>query len=249
MSERAGNLPRHLAIIMDGNGRWASRRGLPRQAGHRAGVKAARGIVRACGQQNIGALTLFAFSSENWNRPPAEVTFLMRLFVEALQREVTELHENRVQLKFIGERSALDKSLHDQILHGEKLPAANTGLRLNIAVAYGGRWDSVQAARRIAVDVAEGVLDVDTVDEPQLAARLSLADLPDPDLFIRTGGEQRVSNFLMWNLAYTELYFSDLLWPDFDVDALNSAFEWYAARERRFGRVVAEPDEPQRRRS
>jgi undecaprenyl diphosphate synthase len=235
-------VPRHVAIIMDGNGRWATRRGLPRQAGHRAGVKAARAIVQTAARRGIDVLTLFAFSSENWRRPAREVGFLMNLFAEALQREIAELHRNEVRLRFIGDRSALAPALTRHMVEGEALTSANAGLQLVIAVAYGGRWDLTQATRRLAEDVRAGRIDPAAIDEARLGAQLAVADLPDPDLFIRTGGEMRVSNFLLWNLAYTELYFSPLLWPDFDAAALDEALEFYAGRERRFGRTVAESE-------
>jgi undecaprenyl diphosphate synthase len=233
-------VPRHVAIIMDGNGRWATRRGLPRQAGHRAGVKAARSIVQTAARRGIDVLTLFAFSSENWKRPPREVRFLMSLFTEALQREIAELHRNNVRLSFIGDRSALASALTRQMEEGEALTHDNPGLRLVIAVAYGGRWDLVQAARRLAEEACAGRIEPGAIDEARLGSELAVAALPDPDLFIRTGGEMRISNFLLWNLAYTELYFSPLLWPDFDAAALDAALDFYAGRERRFGRTTAE---------
>ena len=235
-------VPRHVAIIMDGNGRWATRRGLPRQAGHRAGVKAARSIVQTAGRRGIDVLTLFAFSSENWKRPPREVRFLMSLFAEALQREIAELHRNNVRLSFIGDRSALAPALTRPMEEGEALTRDNPGLRLVIAVAYGGRWDLVQAARRLAEDARAGRIEPGAIDEARLGSELAVAALPDPDLFIRTGGEMRISNFLLWNLAYTELYFSPLLWPDFDAAALDAALDFYAGRERRFGRTEAEAE-------
>ncbi len=230
--------PRHIAIVMDGNGRWARKRGLPRNAGHRAGVKAARKVVEACGHRKIEALTLFAFSSENWSRPQREVTLLMRLFVEALQREVEELHTNNVRLTFIGDRSRLPGKLVRQMASGEELTAANTGLRLNIAVSYGGRWDLVEAARRLAARAAKGELEADAIGEDDFAGELALTGVDDPDLFIRTGGEQRVSNFLLWNLAYSEFYFSDALWPDFDSKLLDQAIADFTRRQRRFGRTA-----------
>jgi len=234
--------PRHVAIIMDGNGRWATRRGLPRQAGHRAGVKAARVIVQTAARRGIDVLTLFAFSSENWQRPAREVGFLMNLFAEALQREIKELHRNDVRLSFIGDRSALSRALTRQMEEGEALTRGNGGLQLVIAVAYGGRWDLVHAARRIAEAARAGKLDPAAIDEAHLASELAVSALPDPDLFIRTGGEMRVSNFLLWNLAYTELYFSPLPWPDFDAAAFDAALDFYAGRERRFGRTGAETE-------
>ena len=228
---------RHVAVIMDGNGRWAQARGLPRSAGHRAGVKAARVVVETCGQLGIPALTLFAFSSENWQRPPTEVRLLMGLFVEALQREVKDLHKNNVQLAFIGDMRFLAPRLRKQIARSEELTSANTGLKLRIAVSYGGRWDIVNAARSIAERVAAGQLRPEDIDQHCVAASLSTAGLPDPDLFIRTGGERRISNFLLWNLAYSEMYFTDLLWPDFGATALRDALDFFDSRQRRFGRT------------
>ena len=243
MSQRAPqakpfeNKPRHVAIIMDGNGRWAQRQSLPRNAGHRAGVKAARSIVEACGRREIQVLTLFAFSSENWNRPKKEVGLLMRLFVEALQREVDTLNKNNVKLKFIGDRQALSATLQKRVQQAEELTRNNTGLQLIIAVAYGGAWDIVEATRKLAALVDAGELKVEAINKDMFRRELALSDVPDPDLFIRTGGERRISNFLLWNLAYTELYFTDQLWPDFDVAALDNALEHFATRQRRFGEI------------
>lgn len=230
--------PGHIAIVMDGNGRWARQRGLPRNAGHRAGVRAARNIVEACGERNIDILTLFAFSSENWKRPQREVSLLMRLFVEALQREVKDLHSNKVRLRFIGDRKALPARLVHQMESSETLTADNTGLKLNVAIAYGGRWDLVEAARQIARQVASGELQLNQIDENQFCSELSLNGMQDPDLFIRTGGEKRVSNFLLWNLAYSEFCFSDTLWPDFDAGVLDAAIDEFTLRQRRFGRTA-----------
>ncbi len=231
-------VPAHVAVIMDGNGRWARRRALPRHAGHRAGVRAARGIVEACSQAGVQVLTLFAFSSENWQRPRPEVSRLMALFMEALRREVAELHENRIRIDFIGERHTLTRSLQRQMARAETLTRDNTGLRLVVAVGYGGRWDCLQAARSLARDAQAGRIEPDAIDAGDLAERLSLAGFPDPDLFIRTGGERRISNFLLWNLAYTELYFSDILWPDFDAGEFQAALDFFAGRERRFGQTA-----------
>ncbi len=230
-------LPRHVAIIMDGNGRWAKRRLMPRIAGHRAGVEAVRGIVKACARKGIEVLTLFAFSSENWRRPREEVGLLMDLLLSALEREAQKLHENDVCLRFIGDRSAFSAKLSEKMAEAEVLTAANTGLKLVIAVNYGGRWDITQAARRLARQVATGELAAEAIDEALLQGQLSLADLPEPDLFIRTGGEQRVSNFLLWQLAYTELYFTDTLWPDFNDQSFEAALASFAGRQRRFGRT------------
>lgn len=237
MSDLPQILPRHIAIVMDGNGRWAVQRGRPRNAGHRAGVRATRRVVESCGQLGIETLTLFAFSSENWKRPPAEVKLLMRLFVEALQREVADLHNNNVTLRFMGERSLLPAGLVRQMDDSESLTAENTGLQLNIAVYYGGRWDLLQSVRSIARRVADGEMTPAEIDEHTIAAGLALGDGNDPDLFIRTGGEQRISNFLLWNLAYSEFFFSEKLWPDFDAAALDEALQAYAARQRRFGQT------------
>ena len=235
MSEAA--LPEHVAVIMDGNGRWARRRAMPRQAGHRAGVRAARGIVEACARRGIRVLTLFACSSEHWRRPRREVGALMRLFVEALDREIEELHANRVRIRFIGEREALAAELRARMRAGEERTADNDGLTLVIAVGYGGRWDIARAARSLALDAAAGRLDPETVDEAALAGRLSTCGLPDPDLLIRTGGNQRISNFLLWQLAYSECYFTDRLWPDFGEEDLDDALARYAGTERRFGQT------------
>jgi undecaprenyl diphosphate synthase len=220
---------------MDGNGRWARSRSLPRHAGHRSGVKAVRAAVEFAAQRGVEYLTLFAFSSENWQRPKEEVSKLMGLFVEALRREVAELHQNNVRLRFIGARGQLDAKLIDKITSAEELTAANDGLNLQVAVAYGGRWDIVEAARRLAKRVEAGDMGADDIDETGFAAELQLADVPDPDLLIRTGGEHRISNFLLWNLAYAELWFSEVLWPDFDASAFTAALEFYARRQRRFG--------------
>lgn len=230
-------LPRHVAVIMDGNGRWARRRGLPRQLGHRSGIGPVRTTVETCGKLGIDYLTLFAFSSENWSRPREEVTGLMRLFVESLKREVAELHENQVRLTFVGARERLPGGLVRQMEEAERRTADNTGLRLVIAAAYGGRWDIGQAARALAAEVSEGRRSVESIDEEAVGARLALAGCPDPDLLIRTGGERRISNFLLWNLAYTELYFSDTLWPDFDAAEFHEALAYFAQRKRRYGRT------------
>jgi undecaprenyl diphosphate synthase len=230
-------LPRHVAIIMDGNGRWASAHNKPRHAGHRAGVRAARAVTKACVEANVQVLTLFAFSSENWQRPADEVNSLMRLFVEVLQREVDELHANGIQLKFIGAREHLPEILRKRMAAAETKTANNARMTLVLAVAYGGRWDIVQAARRLAAKVRAGDLDPQDIDESVLSRHLALAGLPPPDLLIRTGGEQRVSNFLLWDLAYTEIFFSDSLWPDFGAEHLVLALSFFRGRQRRFGRT------------
>jgi len=236
----AARLPSHIAIIMDGNGRWAQRRGKRRSYGHRAGQKAVRAAVEFCLREGIPALTLFAFSSENWRRPAEEIRVLMELFLRALDREVKTLHRNNVRLRFIGDLEAFPPRLRERMRQGEALTAGNTALSLNIAVGYGGRWDIVNAARRLAEDVAAGRLAPERIDEAAFNARTSLADLPPPDLFIRTGGEKRISNFLLWQCAYSELYFTDVLWPDVDATVLQEACADYARRERRFGLTSAQ---------
>ena len=233
-------LPRHVAIIMDGNGRWAERRHRPRSMGHRAGQKAVRATVEASRERGIAALTLFAFSSENWRRPKAEVGALMELFLRALDNEVDELHANGVRLRFIGALDAFAAPLRERMHAAMRRTANNDALTLNIAANYGGRWDIAQAARTLAQQVAHGLLDAATIDEQHLAAHLMLSDLPPPDLLIRTGGEHRISNFLLWQAAYAELYFTDTLWPDFDAAALDAALDAYATRERRYGRTGAQ---------
>jgi undecaprenyl diphosphate synthase len=229
------NIPTHVAVIMDGNGRWARKRALPRHLGHRSGVGAVRKIVETAAKRGVNYLTLFAFSSENWSRPRDEVSKLMGLFVEALQREVDDLHRNNVRLEFIGARELLQPSLLEMIAAAEDLTRDNAGLRLQVAVAYGGRWDIVRAAQSLAKGVAEGELSADAIDDDAIANRLALGGIPDPDLLIRTGGEQRISNFLLWNLAYAELWFCDTLWPDFDEQDFDRALEFFANRERRYG--------------
>lgn len=231
----AANLPVHIAIIMDGNGRWARRRHLPRGAGHKAGLTAARRIIEHCGELRIRALTLFAFSSENWRRPDTEVGGLMELFMGALQTEVDKLHENGVQVRFIGNLAGFSPALREAMERTHVLTEHNDGMILNVAVGYGGRWDITQAARRLAEQMVQGKRQAEEINESALNAALMLGDCPDPDLFIRTGGEQRISNFLLWNLAYTELYFCDTLWPEFNIQALDTALQWFAGRERRFG--------------
>ena len=229
------NIPTHVAVIMDGNGRWARRRALPRHAGHRSGVGSVRKIVELAAERGVKYLTLFAFSSENWARPREEVSKLMSLFVEALQREVDELHRNNVRLEFIGAREQLQAGLIKKIAAAEAQTAGNTGLRLIVAVAYGGRWDIVRATQSLAGKVAAGELIVSNIDDEAIAAELQLAGVPDPDLLIRTGGEKRISNFLLWNLAYAELHFCDTLCPDFGDKDFDEALAFYAARQRRYG--------------
>lgn len=229
------SVPRHVAIIMDGNGRWAKDRKKPRHAGHRAGVKSVRMSVETAAERGVEYLTLFAFSSENWSRPQDEVSSLMTLLVEALRREVGDLHRNNVRLKIVGALDELSPSLRERIATSEEKTANNTGLRLTVAIAYGGRWDIVQASKSLAGQVAEGTLEVEAIDDERFASELQLAKTPDPDLLIRTGGEQRISNFLLWNLAYAELWFTEVLWPDFDKAAFDEALAIYAGKQRRFG--------------
>ena len=220
---------------MDGNGRWARKRGLPRHAGHKSGISSVRRTVELAAERGVRYLTLFAFSSENWSRPREEVSRLMGLFLEALQREVDELHHNNVRLEFVGARSQLQAGLVEKIDAAERRTAGNSGLHLLVAVAYGGRWDIVQAAKTLAGKVAAGSMDPAAIDENAIAAELQLGGLPDPDLLIRTGGEQRISNFLLWNLAYAEIYFCDTLWPDFGDRDFDDALAFYAVRQRRYG--------------
>ena len=229
------NIPTHVAVIMDGNGRWARKRAMPRHLGHRSGVSAVKNIVETAAKRGVNYLTLFAFSSENWNRPREEVSKLMGLFVEALQREVDELHRNEVRLTFVGARDMLQPKLLDMITAAEQQTAKNSGLSLQVAVAYGGRWDIANAMRTLAARVERGEMSVDAIDDESIENELALAGLPDPDLLIRTGGEQRISNFLLWNLAYAELWFCDTLWPDFDEQDFDQALTFYAQRERRYG--------------
>jgi undecaprenyl diphosphate synthase len=228
------DIPQHIAIIMDGNGRWAKRRLLPRVEGHRRGVEAVRAAIRDCAEMGVKYLTLFAFSSENWRRPEEEVSLLMQLFVLALEREVVKLHENEIRFKIIGDLSPFEPRLQQLIHEGERLTENNQRLTLTIAANYGGRWDILQAANRLLAEQPERAK---SFTEEDLTPYLSMAYAPEPDLFIRTGGEQRISNFLLWQLAYSELYFTDTLWPDFNRQALETAIESYQSRERRFGRT------------
>ena len=228
-------VPRHIAIIMDGNGRWAQKRFMPRAIGHQAGVKAVRKIVEHCTQEGIEVLTLFAFSSENWRRPPEEVSLLMELFMSTLQGEIDRLDRNNIRLRFIGDRSRFSEPLQKKMTEGEAQTRGNSAMTVVIAVNYGGRWDLCQAFRTVQQKITDGEIDAQDIDENLINRHLSTADLPEPDLFIRTGGEQRVSNFLLWQLAYTELYFTDTLWPDFDPKALEEAIASFKGRQRRFG--------------
>ncbi|VXB53485.1 undecaprenyl pyrophosphate synthase [Luteimonas sp. 9C] len=230
-----GSVPRHIAVIMDGNGRWAARRKRPRMIGHRAGARTVNLCIDFCLQRGVSALTLFAFSSENWGRPDEEVGALMKLFLGALDREVDELHRRGVRLRFIGERSRFSDAIRGRMAAAEALTAGNMRLTLAVAASYGGRQDIAHAARALAEEVAAGRLRPDQIDEAALGARVALADLPAPDLFIRTGGDLRISNFLLWQLAYTELWFTETLWPELGVEELEQALQVYASRERRFG--------------
>jgi undecaprenyl diphosphate synthase len=229
--------PRHVVIIMDGNGRWAQARNEERHVGHQAGVRATRKVVESCADTGIESLTLFAFSSENWRRPEEEVSLLMELFLTTLESETGMLNRNNVCLNFIGNRQAFSEKLQDKIAAVENLTAANSGLRLNIAANYGGRWDIARATRQIVENVKAGSIELEDVDESLIQSQLCLSDQAEPDLFIRTGGERRISNFLLWQLAYTELYFTDTLWPDFDDNELADALDYYAGRQRRYGRT------------
>ena len=241
-SPPAPRIPRHLAVIMDGNGRWAERRRRPRAIGHRAGARAVNVCIDFCLDAGIAALTLFAFSSENWGRPEDEVGALMKLFLNALEREVDELDRRGVRVRFIGERERFNEAIRARMEAAETQTVRNSRLHLVIAASYGGRWDIANAARGLAADVAAGRLLPQDIDEAAIAARVALADLPAPDLFIRTGGDTRVSNFLLWQLAYTELWFTETLWPDMDAATLQRALDDYAARERRFGLTGAQID-------
>ena len=233
-------VPRHVAIIMDGNGRWATARHLPRVAGHSRGVDAVRAAIEQAGRRGVEYLTLFAFSSENWKRPQDEVSTLMRLFVSALQKEVGKLGENGVRLRVVGDLTAFEPQLQSLIRDAERQTRHNTRLQLAVCASYGGRWDIVQSVRALLAAAPDPQALARTLTEQQLAAQLSLSFAPDPDLLIRTGGEQRISNFLLWQCAYSELYFTHTLWPDFDAAAFDAALAWFATRERRFGQTSAQ---------
>ncbi len=237
----SASVPRHIAIIMDGNGRWATKRFLPRVAGHAKGVDAVRGIVEACIRRGVGYLTLFAFSSENWRRPADEVSVLMRLFVTALEKEVVKMHANNIRLKVVGDLTRFEQRLQDLIQSAEAKTAENTGLTVTVCANYGGRWDILQAMNRARVSKPQQ----QDLTEDDISANLAMAYAPEPDLFIRTGGETRISNFLLWQLAYSELYFTDTYWPDFDMAALDQAILSYQQRERRFGRTSAQVEQSQ----
>ena len=245
-SDHSPLIPKHVAVVMDGNGRWAKKRFLPRSAGHRAGVSATRSIVENCHQQGIQALTIFAFSSENWNRPKKEVDALMSIFISTLKSEMLKLKKQNICVKFIGDRTAFSDELQSVINETEIQTIDNTGLALTIAANYGGRWDIADACKSIAKKVSSGDLSVDDINESLMSEELSLAGLPEIDLFIRTGGEKRISNFLLWQLAYTELYFTDTLWPDFNKASLLEAIAWYGSRQRRFGKT---PDQIQNKKA
>lgn len=231
------NIPRHIAIVMDGNGRWARAKHRPRFMGHKKGVEAVREIVKVCGALGVECLTLFAFSSENWKRPEEEITSLMGLFMLALDREAKSMARNNVQLQIIGDLSFFSEKLQKKIKQVEELTAHCDGLRLVVAANYGGRWDITQATKALAKKVEAGEMKSDLINEDDISSHLTTADLPDPDLFIRTGGETRISNFLIWQMAYTELVFTDALWPDFDEDELKKAIADYSSRQRRFGKT------------
>jgi undecaprenyl diphosphate synthase len=233
-------VPKHVAIIMDGNGRWAAKRLLPRTAGHARGVQSVRAAVETCGKLGVRYLTLFAFSSENWRRPADEVSLLMRLFVQALEREVSRLLDQGVRLRVVGDLSAFEPKLQELIAQAQAKTEHNDQLHLTIAANYGGRWDVLQAMKKMMLAHPEYGAEPGLIDESALSEHLSMSWAPEPDLFIRTGGEQRISNFLIWQLAYTELFFTDCFWPDFSSDELKKAFEWYRHRERRFGRTSAQ---------
>ncbi|AHG64017.1 polyprenyl diphosphate synthase [Advenella mimigardefordensis] len=235
-----GSIPRHIAIIMDGNGRWATRRFMPRTAGHAKGVQAVRRVVEYCGANGIDYLTLFAFSSENWRRPQEEVSLLMKLFVQALEKEVSRLNSNNVRLRVVGDLSPFEPYLQKLIRDAEAVTNGNSGLTLTIAANYGGRWDILQAFRKMLQAHPELAQETEQVSEQMLNEYLCMHWAPEPDLFIRTGGESRISNFLVWQLAYTELYFTDCYWPDFGAKDMDRAIEWYRGRERRFGRTSAQ---------
>jgi undecaprenyl diphosphate synthase len=236
-SAPASAVPKHIAVIMDGNGRWASARALPRPAGHRMGVRSVKQTVEGCAKRGVEVLTLFAFSSENWKRPKEEVSMLMSRFLEALDNEVGELHQNGIRVRFVGNLLQLAPALRERMRAAMTLTEGNTRMTLVVAIAYGGRWDIIEGVKALARRCASGELNPEGIDEAMLGRELALGDLPDPDLLIRTGGERRISNFLLWYLAYTELYFCDVLWPDFGETELAAAIEHYASRQRRFGLV------------
>jgi len=230
-------IPSHIAIVLDGNGRWARAKNRPRFMGHKKGVDAVRDIVKECSQLNVECLSLFAFSSENWKRPEEEIKHLMGLFMLALEREARSLARNNVKLKIVGDLSAFSEKLQKKIKQVEELTAESTGLKLIVAANYGGRWDITQATKKISKLVESGEKTADSITEDDISQNLTTAGTPDPDLFIRTGGEKRISNFLIWQMAYAELYFTDVLWPDFNAEHLNTAIQDYSSRQRRFGKT------------
>ena len=237
MTEDSQQVPKHIAIIMDGNGRWAKSRHQSRFMGHRAGVKSVEKIVKHCVKCEVEVLSLFAFSSENWRRPTKEVSLLMELFAVALKQQTKRIHKNNTRLRVIGDISKFSKSLQKQIEESQTITENNTGLTINVAANYGGRWDITRSVKQLAERVMEGSLKLEDITEQQITQGLITADLPEPDLFIRTGGEQRVSNFMLWQMAYTEFYFTDTLWPDFDEQVLDTAIASFNQRERRFGKT------------
>ena len=232
-----GDLPHHVAIIMDGNGRWATRRGLPRVAGHRAGVKSVRAVVEVAGELGIRVLTLYTFSKENWGRPVNEVSTLMKLLASTMKKEINELHEKNVQVRVTGDLEDLPPFALENVLEGVEKTKHNTGLILNLALSYGGRAEIIKAVKEIAEKVRDGELYLEDIDEEIFSDYLYTKNLPDPDLLIRTSGEQRISNFLLWQMAYTEIYLTSTLWPDFGKNEFNEALAWYLKRERRFGMI------------
>lgn len=236
-SSLSQKIPQHVAIIMDGNGRWAQERGLQRTDGHRKGVEAIKPILRACAEKGVKALSVWAFSLDNWARPVTEVEYLLQLFVSSLDKELTELHENGIRLKFLGDRSGLSDVLCQAMQSAEDLTADNNITTLSVVINYTGRWDLLQATKKIASEVAAGTIDVANITEEDITNHLSTASLPEPDLFIRTSGEKRISNFFLWQLAYTELYFTDTAWPDFSVSEFEKALVSFSSRERRFGKT------------
>ncbi len=237
--------PRHIAMIMDGNGRWAKARLLPRIAGHQQGLESVRAVISSCVKYDIPYLTLFAFSSENWRRPQSEINFLLGIMLRSLRNEIKSLHENKVCLKIIGDRSAFSDELKEAVLDAEKLTQNNTKLQLNIAFNYGGRWDIVKAARTFSEQAVRGEIDPANITESLFQTQLSLGDCPEPDFLIRTSGEYRISNFLLWQFAYTELYFTDTYWPDFREIQFEEALQAYAVRQRRFGRTDEQLEKPE----
>ena len=243
-SNPQASIPRHVCIIMDGNGRWAKKRLMPRSFGHRKGVETTRAAIEFFARAGVEHLSLFAFSSENWNRPEEEVNNLMDLFMQSLKNNTAELHEKNIRIRFIGDRAAFSEDLKSQIAESEVLTLKNAGMTLNIAANYGGHWDIVNAIRLLSKRLLEGEIEPEQIDAELVASQLSLADSPDPDLFIRTGGEQRISNFLLWQLAYTEFYFCDLLWPDFSGAEMQHALDEYSRRQRRYGKTSEQLETP-----